>query len=539
MSGRPGTEAVRALREVRRRKRMADLEWFEVLYRAYVVAFLAGYAVLWLSALVRDERASDTQVADLRDAAPAVIGGLWALVVLAGLRSGSRGGPLAIEDADLRHLLLAPVDRRGAMLRPMFQRLRSLGFGGMVVGMIAGQAAGRRLPSSIYRWAASCGLAGCCLGLTFGAMAVIAHAARLPESWSTAVGAVLLGAQSLAVAGVTTVGPLDSLGHLALSPLHAGLLGLAAPVAVAVAVAVAFRLAGRVSLERLARRSALVAQLRFAATMQDLRTVMLLRRQLSLEAVRFRPWFAVPHVGGIFWRRGWLSVARFPARRLIRMAVLAGTGALAVAAAWQGTTVAVVVGGFAAFMLGLEAIEPLAQHLDHPDLGDMQPMTTGAIQIRLLPVTGVLLLVIGAAAGAAGGLVGGLGGNRLLVAVMLGVAAAIAGGIAAVVNAVTGAPDPSGGRAASVMPPEVAGMAALYRMTFAPGLSVLGSLPVLAVRGHPDDTAAQLALAGRCLVGVGVAAAFTVGWIHARPRFKAWWRTTQAEAKQAGTGVRR
>ncbi len=530
-----GDAAVPALRAARRRKRMANLEWFEVLYRAYVIAFLAGYAVLWLSAIVKDTKATPAQVVDLRANAPAVLGALWALVALAGLRSGSRGGPLAVEDADLRHILLAPVDRRRVMLRPTVQRLRSLAFGGMVVGLIAGQATGRRLPTSMYRWAGSFGLAGACLGLTFGSLAVIAHSRRIPEAWSTVIGGALLGVQGLAIFSVIRVGPLDSFGHLAMWPLRFHIADLVAVVVVGALVVGALVLAGGVSLERLARRSALVAQLRFAATMQDLRTVMLLRRQLSLEAVRLRPWFKVPKLGGVFWRRGWLSIARFPARRLIRMALLAATAAAALFAAYKGTTIAVVVSGLAAFMLGLETIEPLAQHLDHPDIGDLQPVTSSSIQVRLLPVTGIVLVLIGAAAGLLTALIAGADGSGMAVAAMLGIAAGLGGGIGAIVNAVTGAPDPTGASSkAAVMPPEVAGMAAMYRMTFAPALSVLASLPIVAVRRHIDDSPTQLAIAGRCLLGVGVAVAMTVGWVHARPRFQAWWRKTQAEARQAG-----
>ena len=535
-----GDAAVPALRAARRRKRTANLEWFEVLYRAYVIAFLAGYAVLWLSALVKDDKVSASQLVDVRANAPAIIGALWALVALAGLRSGSRGGPLAVEDADLRHMLLAPVDRRRVMLRPTVQRMRSLAFGGTVVGLIAGQAAGRRLPTSMYRWAGSFGLTGACLGLTFGALAVIAHSRRLPEAWSTVIGGALLGAQGLAVFNVTRVGPLDSLGHLALWPVRFRLVDLVAVVVVVGLVTGALWLSGRVSLERLARRSALVAQLRFAATMQDLRTVMLLRRQLSLEAVRKRPWFKVPKIGGVYWRRGWLSIARFPARRVIRMSMLAAAGSAALFAAYKGTTIAVVVSGLAAFMFGLETIEPLAQHLDHPDIGDLQPVSSSSIQVRLLPVTGILLVLFGAAAGVVTALVARSDGSGMVVGAMVGIAAGLGGGIGAIVNAVTGAPDPTGSRStAAVMPPEVAGMAAMYRMTFAPALSVLCSLPILAVRRHAGDPEAQLAIAGRSLIGVGVAVVMTVGWVHARPRFKAWWRKTQAEAQQARTGVRR
>ena len=50
------------------------------------------------------------------------------------------------------------------------------------------------------------------------------------------------------------------------------------------------------SLDALARRSSLVAQLRFAVTMQDLRTVILLRRQLNQEQTRGSPWVKVPAV---------------------------------------------------------------------------------------------------------------------------------------------------------------------------------------------------------------------------------------------------
>ena len=48
------------------------------------------------------------------------------------------------------------------------------------------------------------------------------------------------------------------------------------------------------SLDALARRSSLVAQLRFAVTMQDIRTVILLRRQLNQEQTRTDPWVRVP-----------------------------------------------------------------------------------------------------------------------------------------------------------------------------------------------------------------------------------------------------
>ena len=47
---------------------------------------------------------------------------------------------------------------------------------------------------------------------------------------------------------------------------------------------------GNLSIEAARRRAGLVAQLRFAVTLQDMRTVVLLRRQLAQEKPRNRPW---------------------------------------------------------------------------------------------------------------------------------------------------------------------------------------------------------------------------------------------------------
>ena len=59
-----------------------------------------------------------------------------AFAVALGLRSGSRGGPLALERADVRHVLLAPVDRTTALRAPAIRQLRFLGFVGIVAGGI-------------------------------------------------------------------------------------------------------------------------------------------------------------------------------------------------------------------------------------------------------------------------------------------------------------------------------------------------------------------------------------------------------------------
>src|SRR5690606_5620745 len=121
---------------------------------------------------------------------------------------------------------------------------------------------------------------------------------------------------------VLVLGPASTFGDLALWALHFEPVGLV-PVFLGIAVlAVGFGLLGRASLEAAERRSSLVGQLRFAATMQDLRTVVVLRRQLAMELPRLRPWvrLRVRGTGRLpVFTRGVRGVLRWPAARLARM----------------------------------------------------------------------------------------------------------------------------------------------------------------------------------------------------------------------------
>ena len=69
-----------------------------------------------------------------RATGPGWIGVAAAFALALGLRSGSRGGPLALERAEVRHVLLAPVDRTTALRAPAIRQLRFLAFVGLVVG---------------------------------------------------------------------------------------------------------------------------------------------------------------------------------------------------------------------------------------------------------------------------------------------------------------------------------------------------------------------------------------------------------------------
>src|SRR5919205_134269 len=82
-----------------------------------------------------------------------------------GLRSGSRGGPLSLEAAEVRIVLLAPIRRRLALRAPALRQVRSAAFGGLCVGAVVGNLAGHRLPGRFAGWVAADAAFGIIAGL--------------------------------------------------------------------------------------------------------------------------------------------------------------------------------------------------------------------------------------------------------------------------------------------------------------------------------------------------------------------------------------
>jgi hypothetical protein len=530
----PDVQVVRALRRQRRRRRVADLEWFEVLYRVYLVAIGGGGLALWMSSFVRDKPLDQAGLADVADRGPAIIGCVAALALALGARSGTRGGPIAVEDADVRHVLLAPVSRAAALRSPAWQRIRSVAFSGAIGGAIAGQLIGRRMSGSIYSWALSGAAVGLTGGLLYVGAALFTHITRWKSWHATALAVGALAIQGAAAADVLPFGIFDSLGSIAIWPLRVRWLDL---IGVAVAVSLAtfgWIRVDQLSVEQLARRSGLVSQLRFAATMQDLRTVVLLRRQLSLEQARPRPWFVAPRLGGIAMHRGLQSIARFPLSRLGRISVLAVAAGVFNVVAYRGWTPGMILAGLAWFLVGLEAIEPFSQELDHPERTELLPVDVGALHHRLLLPSALLIATIGLIAGLIGGLIEATRsdlGTSVLTGLLLGPPAALLGGLGAVFNASAGAPDLSATiKNGALMPPEVAGLSTMISVGFPPFVATLGSLPILLVRATVENGGHPLATALRSAIGLGVLLTIGAWWIRSKPAFKAWWARTQQDA---------
>jgi hypothetical protein len=513
-------------RRFRRRKRLADIHWIDALYHAYLTALLGGAAVLIGAGFIGDGFLTPEQLDRFTANGPDWLGLVAAVVIAVGLRSGCRGGPTALERAEVRHVLLAPVDRTTAMRGPAVRQVRFLLFVAAVAGGIAGILAAHRLPEEDIAWAACGALFGATtIALGYGA-ALCASGLRL-RSW---IGSLLgFGLVAWAVADGANVAegsPTVAVGHIALWPIDFNPLGLLAIVVATGLVVLGFSLVGNVSVEAAERRSTLVGQLRFAATLQDVRTVLVLRRQLAMELPRLKPWIRGRNRGTYrfpVWTRGVRGLMRWPASRVARLVLLGGVAGLALRGAWAGTSPLIILAGIALFLAGLDAVEPLAQEIDHPTRRDAVPVDRGVIELRHIAIAVVTMLLV-CIVGFLAAVVAAPSSATVEIGLGCVVPAALGAVAGATVSVVAGAPSVSGGDTWSLMPPEVAGMRLVYRTAWPPALAVIGTVPILIARtaarnGTPAAPAAAAAGVAMILLFVLIC-----GWVRLRDNIHEWWR---------------
>ena len=511
---------VREMRQARRRQRVAEIHWVDALYQVYITGLLVIVAVVLASGVVGDQELDATGVVEVVDHGPAVIGILMAVAVMAGLRSGSRGGPLALEAPDVRHVLLAPVPRSVALQGPALRQLRFAVFAAAGVGAAAGQLAMRRLPGNGAEWIAiGAALAVTIVALAYGS-ALVASGRSLRPWLATGLGGALVLWAALdtwgGVDGLPTA-PTTHLGSIGTWPLDFAPLGLLGPVLGLGLVGVGLALVAGVSLEGAERRTALVGQLHFAVTLQDLRTVLVLRRQLAQESPRSRPWVGALGRRARFpvFQRGVRSLARWPITRLLRVLLLAVVAGLALRAVWAGTTPLIVVAGLALWVAALDAAEPLGQEVDHPGRTDAYPHPRGQVFLMHLPIVLVVSIVTGLLAGVAA-LIPGEGAIPVDVALLVGAVAGLLAGCGAAVSITAGAPQAVDTLA--ITSPEIAGMRTVFKLVWPPAVAVAGTLPILMARaaeeGASDPPPVEAALITTVpLLAVTVLVA---GWVRFR-----------------------
>jgi len=480
---------VTALRTARRRRELGGRDWGELAYRVYTTSLGALVAVVFLSGLVGDDRLDPEQAASLVDRLPTWIAVLGAVVVALGVRSGRRGGPVALELPDVFHLLLAPVSRGGVLRRPVASLVIYRVGGAAIVGGLAGSLVDQRLDGPAAPWVFSGGVAGATLAALVLGAALVAGSRRIPGLLLTAV-AWLLVAWSVAAAlvdGIPT-SPFAAVGDLLVWPEQSAPLALLAiPAAVALVVLGALGIGG-LSIELAVRRTALVGQLRFAVTQQDVRAVVLLRRQLASEHHRRRSW--IPRLPqGLADRapvlaRDLASTGRWPLRRVVRVLVAGLIAAFAARGVWSGTTPLIVVAGLATYLVGLDALEPLAQEIDHPTLPESMPEWRGKLAVQHLLGPTIIVFIVGLLAGTVAVGVGPSSeGWEVLAAVLVPVVLTAVTGAAITVigDQPTAAPD------VGLAQPEVAGPRLLMRLAWPPLVAVIGFVPLLVARSAAAD----------------------------------------------------
>jgi hypothetical protein len=325
------------------------------------------------------------------------------------------------------------------------------------------------LPVNPAELVAGAALAFSAAGLAAVAIAMITSGRRLgPLVANILAAAVMAWSVADLVAGTTT-SPYTLLGRLTFAPLEYDVRTLV-PVVLAIGAAVlALSCLGGTSIGDARRRAGLVAQLRFAVTLQDIRTVVLLRRQLAQETPRQKPWIRMRRGGRTppVWRRDWRCYFRFPLVRIARMGVLTVVAGAALAATWTGVWPAFLIAALALFLVAYDAVEPLGQEIDHPTRWDSYPGDQGVTLVWHLPAAVVVMVVVCALA-AAVSLVSVPASVVLALAPYLVPFTALAAATAASLSTSMGAPDVAkmaGGPGADMM-----GFVMIVRLVIPPAL---------------------------------------------------------------------
>ena len=325
--------------------------------------------------------------------------------------------------------------------------------------------------------------------------------------------------------------PTGLVGTIPLWPLEFEPLALIAAVVAVVAVVVGIAGLGGISLEAAERRTRLVGQLRFAATLQDLRTVMVLRRQLAMELPRTRPWIREHSSGRLpVWHRGMRGVLRWPAGRIVRLVSLGVVAGIALRGVADGTIPLMLLAGGALYVAALDGVESMAQEADHPGRSEALPRPIGDLLVRHLGVGALVMTFVAlVGAGVAVAMDPSLGAAGVAaIAVAPAALAAAAGGALSVLQ---GIQEPSAGW--DLIPPEVAGMRTAFRVGGPPVVAVIGVLPVVMARSAVDNGGDPFASAATAAVLALIVTGLVAGWIHQREQIKAWFRALQDEAGMA------
>ena len=209
------------------------------------------------------------------------------------------------------------------------------------------------------------------------------------------------------------------------------------------------------------------------------------------------------------------------------MATLAVIAGLCAELVLEGTTPLLVGIGIALHLLGLDAIEPMSQEIDHPDFSDAMPHKRGWLLLRHFAAPGLVLVpfaLVGAATVAA------VEPEHALAALALAVPVAWAGATGSIVSVVRDAPNPVEPSASSTaVPPEFAGFTSSMKFLVPLVVSSVAGLTALAMRELPTPgTALRMAVLDALVI------AATGLWVLRRDEWGKAWRRFLDAGRKAG-----
>jgi len=509
-------QALSELRSARRRRHLRGMDKSDIAYKAYITVVFGVFGFFVALGAVDEAPIGENTVRWLTSHGGQWIGLGIAAVVAAALRSGANGGPLTIDDIDAHHLLLSPLSRHDVLDRPVRKLFLSAAGAAGVLGAAAGELGARRMDGTKTEWVFGAVLAGVLVGLLAVGCALIISGHRKRGPIVTIMWMAVSGWSIADVWFNVDTSPLSFIGRIAIWPLAGKPVHLAVIALVAVVVIAGYRAVVGVSVERILRRAVLIRQIRFALSQQDLRSLILLRRQLAFEAPRRRPLIKIriPRIAARFpvFVRDLRSYMRWPTRRITRVAGLSIVAGLSVAGMWHGTTVLIAGTGVLLYLISLEVVEPYGQEVDHPTVMETMPLDTGRILVEHLIGAAVAMIPIWLVATAAA--FAASGSTDLvfsMLAAMVPMALVSVGAGALSIQRVGSNETTSMG-----VPPELAGPQVLYKLLWPPALATIGIVPILVGRQalrSADPVVSPTINAGIFVVILG---GLVFGWIRFR-----------------------
>ena len=442
----PPRACERRPRDARRGRRhyIREGDWVDSLYKTYVTVIAALVALFYLGAAFGSADASAATVRDVEAHAPAVLGLVVAVFAALGLRSGARGGPLAVAAPDVTYLLLAPVPRSVALRATAWRQLRGVLLLPTIAGGVAANIVANHFGGEQVFWI----VAGAAFGvlaalLTWGA-ALVASGRRWSSRRAQLVGAALVVWAGIDVALATGTSPMTQIGRVA------------ARSAVVVVVRShrdraargARRLGPGGHRRGVGRAAPATCAARPGASLRGHAPRLAVGHRAAPRARTGAPTVATV-VAGRWWaargpsrRRDWQGYARWPLVRVVRVVVLASVAGAALIGVWRVNDAFVVVAGLALFFAGVDTVEGLAQEHDHPNRAELIPVAWGRLVLDhivapacALTLVGIVGIVVFFAAVEST--------DALLVGVIVLVPAALATVVGAATSVVAGAPSPT------------------------------------------------------------------------------------------------